>query len=322
MRVRSGLPGRLTAHVTVPAQDPFEALYTEVSPDYEAGRYDAALAVLTRRGHLVQDRGADVAHITACVQALAGHPEDALATLRAALDRGEWWHERILLADDDLAAVRELDGFEALAHESHARCRAANADRHPEPPVLLRPDGEPRGVLVVLHGSGQTAASVAGAWAAARDAGWTVLAPQSSQHSTPTHTSWPEQEPAARDVAAALTHRDEREAELPVVAAGFSAGARTALVWALSADPVPVAGVLSVAPYVLPDQLPAVLHRTAGLVLVGTADGAFPYVRGIEPRLAEAGVRVEVVEGLGHTYPEDFPGRLPDHLARLVGAAH
>jgi predicted esterase len=307
--------------VTQPAQAPFDALYDVVSPLYEAGRYDDALEVLAQRAHLVEGHGADVAHVTACVQALAGEPEDALATLRAALDRGEWWHERILLADDDLASVRELDGFDALVRESQARCVAANADRRPEPPVLLRADGEPRGVLVVLHGSGQAAAATAHAWSAARAAGWTLLAPQSSQHSTPTHTSWPEPGPAARDVAAALTHLDERDASLPVVAAGFSAGARAALVWALGADPVPVAGVLSVAPYVLPDQLPAVPRRTAGLVLVGAADGALPYVRGIEARLADAGVRVEVVDGLGHAYPDDFATRLPGDLARLVGAA-
>jgi hypothetical protein len=146
----------LTATVADPAgsaaRSRYEALYRSVLPLYEQGRYAEALDRVDAAGDAFGLWSSDVAHIRACLQALLGRPEEALATYQAGLARGGWWHENMLQNDPDLASLQRLPGFEDVVRESHARCLAASCAAPPTPPLLLRPDGEPVGVLAVLHG--------------------------------------------------------------------------------------------------------------------------------------------------------------------------
>ncbi|WP_206336212.1 hypothetical protein, partial [Streptomyces torulosus] len=99
----------------------YRALDARVTRLYGAGRLDEALKAVTDAAPGLPRRRADLAHLTACLLALTGRPEDALAELRAALGDGAWWSPAILVEDDDLAAVRDLPGFDALLKESTAR---------------------------------------------------------------------------------------------------------------------------------------------------------------------------------------------------------
>lgn len=308
----------MTAPATSEQQTAYDELFGAVFPLYAGERYEDALDLLARRGPEVDRWSADLAHITACLQSLAGRPEQALGTLRAALDEGDWWTARILVEDDDLAPVRELPGWDDLVREADARANAYNASAPAEPPVLLLPAGPARGVVVVLHGSGQRAAPTAEAWSAATGAGFAVLAVASSQRSTPTHTSWPDQGLATRDIAYALDTLDADLRELPVVAAGFSAGGRAALLWALDGRPRAVDRLLVVAPSIRPEERPGEPRaHVEGLVLLGGEDDLSGAVLEIAERLESAGLRLETVEGLGHDYPDDFGARLTAELARL-----
>ena len=300
-------------------QTRYDALSDEVVTLYSLGRYDQALERLAADSAGLEHWTADLAHLTACLQSVAGRPEEALATLRLALDQGDWWSRRILVEDDDLAAVRALPAFDALVREAEARAAAFNASAPLEPPVLLRPARAARGVAVVLHGSGQRAGPTAGTWSAATAEGYAVLAVASSQRSTPTHTSWPDQGTAARDVRHALTFLDDDLRALPLLAGGFSAGGRAALLWALTAEPVPVARLLVVAPAVVPEQLPAEpADRVPGLVLLGADDGFAGPVQAMAGRLEAAGLRLETVDGLEHRYPDDFAARLVAELDQVT----
>ncbi len=298
-----------------PAEPAYDALVDAVLPLYEAGRYDDALARLATAGDGLEPWSADLAHLRACLLSRAGRPEDALATLTAALDDGDWWERRILVDDDDLAALRSLDGFDALVREADARAHAYNSSTRADPPVVLRPGGAARGVAVVLHGSGQRAAAAAQTWSAATGAGFVVVAVASSQRSTPNHTSWPRQDLAARDVAHALGFLDDATRALPVLAGGFSAGGRAALLWGLTGDPVPVVRLLVVAPSVAPEQLPDELTPVPGSIVLGADDAFSGQVHRMTDQLARAGLKVETVEGLGHRYPDDFADRLSAELA-------
>jgi dienelactone hydrolase len=170
--------------------------------------------------------------------------------------------------------------------------------------------------VVALHGAGQDAHRAVVDWAAAVENGWILVAPHSSQRSTPTYRTWPEQEVAAADVAAALGHLTDDERALTVVAGGFSAGGRAALLWALSAEPCPVAGVIAVGPAV--DDVPAPEGRDVrGVVIVGTADDLVDGARRFSGALPA--VRLDEVEGLDHVYPDDFADRLTAALQDLAG---
>ncbi|MFF7260988.1 alpha/beta hydrolase [Streptomyces sp. NPDC008159] len=303
----------------------YRALDATVTRLYGEGRLDEALTAVTDAAPGLPRRRADLAHLTACLLALTGRPEDALAQLRAALGDGAWWSPAILVEDDDLAAVRDLPGFDALLSESTARHAAANAV--PFPPRVRRPEGSLRGVLVALHGADQDAALAARQWAAAVDAGFVLVAVDSSQRSTPLYRSWPDADIAVRDVTAALAGVDEADGSLPLLAAGFSAGARAAVLWALSDAPVRPRGFLAVGPALTPAHLDgerltrAAQGALSGRILVGERDDDIaPEIFDAHALLTGAGadVTLESVPGLGHDFPEDFPRRLPALLEALL----
>jgi dienelactone hydrolase len=295
-------------------QDRYERVSDEVMALYVAGRYPEALAVIDRHAAEVPLHRSDLAHTAACLHTLRGEPHAALQVLTDAATDGAWWHPRLLLEDDDLAALARLDGFVELVEQARSRCAAAETAAA-LPPTVVRPRASPRGVLVVLHGAGQDAVRTVPRWASAAADGFVVVGVESSQLSTPTYRSWPDQDVASRDVAAALATLRPGERSLPVVAAGFSAGARAAMLWALRGDPCPVAGFVAVAPAVWPDQVVAPAHRPPGLVLIGAEDDL---VRDVAAAVGELpGVRLEVLPQLAHAYPDDFVDRLGAELRRL-----
>jgi dienelactone hydrolase len=146
-----------------------------------------------------------------------------------------------------------------------------------------------------------------------------VLAATSSHRTTPATASWVDESTAARDLRLSLEHLDADTADLPVVAGGFSAGGRAALQWALAADPVPVHGLVLVAPSLLPEQVPQdVDGPLRGLALVGGDDpmGVGMLTRG--DALRRAGLVIEELPDLGHAYPDDFDARLTRALDELL----
>ncbi|WP_329273136.1 hypothetical protein [Streptomyces sp. NBC_01451] len=308
----------------------YRALDETVSRLYGEGRPADALKAVEEAAPRIPSRRADTAHLAACLLTLTGRAEDALTTLRTALADGAWWSPAILVEDDDLAAVRDLEGFAPLLRESTARHAAATGV--PLPPVVRRPQGTPRGVLVALHGADQDAALAAEQWAAAVDAGLVLVAVDSSQRSTPLYRSWPDTGVAIRDVTAALAELDEADRSLPLLAAGFSAGARVAVLWALSeesdAAQLP-SGFLALGPALTPAHLDgALLARAArstvrGRILVGEQDDdVTPEVYEAHTVLLDAGadITLETVPGLGHAFPADFTRSLPALLDSLSAA--
>lgn len=297
----------------------YRALDEEVSRLYEEGRFAEALAVLGREAAGLPQRRADTAHLAACLLAVDGRPEEALQTLSEALADGAWWSPAILTEDDDLAGLRALPGFDPLVRESAARHARVNGV--PLPPVVRRPRTAPRGVLVALHGADQDAARAAREWEAASEAGFVLVAVDSSQRSTPRYRSWPDTGMALRDVTTALAEVDEANGALPLVAAGFSAGGRIAVLWTQSAEPVRPSGFLAVGPALTPEHLGPLRADGRGHILLGEHDDVAPGVIAAHQRLTATGAEVtlETIPHLGHALPTDLPARLPSLLEGLLG---
>jgi dienelactone hydrolase len=301
------------------AEARYDTLFAAVYPLYQEGRYADALARLDEDPGDVAEWSAMVTEIRACLLALTGRTDAALATLQGGLDAGDWWDPHMLDRDPDLVEVRDLPGYGVLLRESAARAAAYNSAASPGPPAVVHPDGPARGVLVVLHGSGGRPDKTAQQWSAAGRAGMVVLAAASSHHITPATSSWVDEGVAARDLRTALEHLDADTAALPVVAGGFSAGGRAALQWAIAADPVPVRGVVLVAPSLLAGQVPQEIEGPLhGLALVGGDDpmGVGLLTRG-DP-LRRAGLVIEELPGIGHAFPDDFDARLTRALDELL----
>ncbi|WP_327696846.1 alpha/beta hydrolase [Streptomyces sp. NBC_00459] len=305
----------------------YRALDETVSRLYAEGRLADALEAVEDEAPRIPSRRADTAHLAACLLTLTGRAEDALAELRAALADGAWWSPAILVDDDDLAAVRDLEGFAPLLRESTAR--HVTATGVPLPPVVRRPQGAARGVLVALHGADQAATLAAEQWAAAVDSGLVLVAVDSSQRSTPLYRSWPDTGLGIRDITAALAELDATDRSLPLLAAGFSAGARVAVLWALSDAAVRPSGFLALGPALTPAHLDGEWRARAagsavrGRILVGEQDDdVTPEVFDAHKVLADAGadVTLETIPGVGHDFPADFPRSLPALLDSLLAA--
>jgi predicted esterase len=304
--------------VSVSPLQTYRALSDSVFAHYEAGQQREALALLDGTGSRLTPWQAEIAHLRACLHGSLDEPEAALAVLTGAHAAGGWWDPAILVEDDDLSSLGAMPEFAALVESSRRRWEQANAEPDRSGDRLARPASPARGVLVALHGAEQDADDAIAAWRPAAELGLAVLAVRSSQRTSPSYRSWPDQDRAGAEIAGALATLPTDLRDLPVIAAGFSAGGRVALLWALSATPSAVAGVVAVAPAVGVEQT-----RTTGqtlqpaLLIVGEDDDLVDDVVGAGQTLSSAGFTTDVVAGLGHRFPDDFPGRLATALDPL-----
>lgn len=293
----------------------YDRLTDAVAELYEQGRQQQALEVLKSADADLDPWAAELAHLEACLYGSLGEPAAALKSLQAASEAGGWWHEPILTEDDDLAALRDLPEFADLLAVSRQRREAAIATEGSSPALLDLPEaGEARGVVVALHGAGQRAGHARRDWAAVLGLGYALLCVESSQLMSPMYRTWPDPDLAAQDIASGVAELPAELRELPLIAAGFSAGGRVALGWALTARPVPAAGVVVLAPALR--GLPAVAAGplAPAQVLIGSDDDLLAVVEEEADRLAALGIEVLTVPGLGHRFPDDFTARLVSAL--------
>jgi dienelactone hydrolase len=140
--------------------------------------------------------------------------------------------------------------------------------------------------------------------------GFALVCVESSQRMTPMYRTWPERERAVEDIARALDELPEELQGLPLIAAGFSAGGRAALDWALTASPTTAAGVIVVAPALreLPAEAQGTLSPAA--VLIGTDDELLDVVDNAAAQLTTFGLIVEKLPGVGHRVPADLTDQL------------
>ena len=106
------------------AEARYDALFAAVFPLYQEGRYADALTRLDEDPGDLAEWSAMVTEIRACLLALTGRTDAALAALRVGLDAGEWWDPHMLDRDPDLTEVRDLAGYDAVLRESGARAAA------------------------------------------------------------------------------------------------------------------------------------------------------------------------------------------------------
>ncbi|MER5480141.1 alpha/beta hydrolase [Streptomyces sp. NPDC002734] len=287
----------------------YRRLNDEVFRAYEEGRLQDGIRLLVTAPPSTLPWRAELAYLLACLQGAAGRPGEALDTLREALAEGGWWDPAVLDGEEDFTQVRRLPAFAALRETSAGRwSEALTMSRDHD--VLVRPGTLPaRGVLLALHGAEESEQDALRAWRPALEAGFAVLAVRSSWRTSPRYRTWPRTPRALEEVDAALAAHAGEVAGLPLTVAGFSAGGRVALQWALSRAPGEVARVVAVAPAISVAELPESPHlpgRTA--LVVGARDDLLDDVREVAGRLA--GCRLEVVEGAGHEVPADVIRRV------------
>jgi predicted esterase len=272
----------------------YDDLVDRVEVLYNDHRYRAAAELLDAESDGLQAWAAELAHLKACLLGADGDADEALRVLVDASTAGAWWRPAILV-DDDLEALQDRAEFAELIKVSEAR-----AADEPVPPLVVLPDREPVGVVLALHGAGQRAEHARRDWGGVLELGYGLVCVQSSYRMSPMYRTWPDPEQARADIARALANVER----LPLIAAGFSAGGRVALDWALTGRPTAVAGVLALAPALREVPAYAGGKLSPATIWIGTDDDLLEVVDGAASQLT--GFEIERLPGLGHTFPAGF----------------
>lgn len=269
-------------------------------------------------------------HWQMCLAARADRPDEAIAALGDALDRGYAYPAAAILDDEDLATLQRLPAFEALARRSIERMTEVEARARAQL-VVVPPAASPDGrapLLLGLHGNAQNASIAAADWAPVTDRGWVLGCAQSTQVFTSDAYMWNDLVRGADDVRRLFATLDTHDAIDPgrIVVGGFSMGGGLAVQLAVSGA-IGARGFIVVGPY-LPDLEPLRPHLAAaaarglrGYVVMGLEESSEGQgiIRGLHAFLNEHGIACELEErpGLEHAFPADADRMLDRALAFL-----
>jgi predicted esterase len=286
-------------------------------------REEARDAVLEARLRYPRQRALAVAWAAETLCRL-DEPDTALDVLAEALDGGVWWWEQILRNNPPLAPLQGRSDFEEMIRRSESkRVRSSRA----LPPIVYPPATAPVGVLIPLHGRNDHHASFARRWEAARNVGFLVVVPTSAEATTSDgDIGWIDEEKAKRQVQSIRAGLSDDYRHSPVILSGYSQGARLAADWALSGALPQIPGfvVVSLPADCPPPTGPAPVTRPSvrprGYVMTGEHDDDRPAAERFAAHLTERGVTVhlEVMAGMGHSFPPNFADRLPIALSHVI----
>lgn len=300
----------------------FDDLQERVFALYAERRFKEMHALLDGAVDRFPKRSSRITFWQACVDSLLGDPERALERLSRGAAEGLFWPENWLETDPDLAAARALPGYEEMVEAVRRSAKRANANRRKHPEVLLFPPeaGPVRGLLIGLHMYERSAAVSAAHWRPATGMGLAVAVPQSTQVSGDGEPAWTDPAVTERDVRLAREEALDRypEAAAATVLGGASQGGARAAAIALTGDPFPCRGLVGVvSPYPDLQDVSATARDAAArdlraYLLTGDRDTTRDQVEHLYGDLIAGGVKAELdlVPGLGHEFPDDFPERL------------
>jgi predicted esterase len=291
----------------------FQDLTKEMAGLYGEGKYAEALDLVDRRAAQFPERSALIAFWRMCLLSLCGRTQDVLTVFRQALEQGAWWQES-QFNDSDLDAVRDLPEFKQLVRLSQDRYLRARANTRPHRCVLL-PDetAGPLPLLIALHGHGGNAELDLPRWEVARQRGWMVLSPQSTQPFTSYSSVWDDPQQGLADIAfhyeeVLQNHKIDPER---VVVGGFSQGSGMALISALSGK-IPAQGFIGIGTWwENVEELLALASGETNLrayFVTGKKDHTLERSREIQDALRAMRIAVaeETHPEIGHEFSVDF----------------
>lgn len=313
----------------------FNDWYAKLFQQYQDGNYAEGLAVAQREGDRYIQHQPVIHHYRACMHAMLGDGDSALAELQAASDQGIWYSD-LYWDDTDFDKIREHPTYVALRKLSEQRFAEARAITRPELNVIT-PEGAESAdtlpLLIALHGNNTNAPRQSHNWRPAASQGWLLGLAQSSQIIGPEVYAWSDMDKTTPEIAAHYSALTRAYAVDParVVLGGFSMGGEASICMALTGA-VPARGFVAVAfggpwtqesPEEVDRLVPAAVKRgVRGYFVLGKDDNGYEQQQAVIERLRGGGLTVEVEEhdGMAHAFPDDFGARLGEILAWVIAA--
>ena len=290
----------------------FDELTERMMNLYGQEKYADALQIVEQNADHFPEYAVRTTFWKMCLLSLCGRLDDVISVFQQGLDSGLWWAER-QFRDSDLDAVRDLPEFKRLAATSQKNYEEARTRVKRDQTVLLPEASAPHPLLIALHGGAGTKDSNLAHWELARQRGWLVLIPQSTQPLYSGSYSWIEPEQGMVDILYYVEKVSQEHSidSHRVVIAGFSQGSGMAIHAALSGK-ISMRGFLAVGPYWADlDSLASLVKHAKpvrGYFITGGKDNALSRIREIQNILRGSHIQFEeeFFPDLGHEFPVDF----------------
>lgn len=277
---------------------------------YTEGKFADALQLVEQHAARFPEQSARTTFWKMCLLSLCNRPDDVLSVFRQGLDSGLWWAADQFL-DTDLGAVRDLPEFKRLMEASQKKYEEARGQIKRDHAILL-PEPPASGkypLLIALHGRNGNKEADLDYWEIARQRGWLVLLPQSTQPLFPDSYCWDDPAQGLADLLFYYEQVSQKYQIDPqrVVIAGFSQGSGMAIYAALKGN-LPVRGFIAIATWWADASELACERNVRGYFVVGEKDHTLERAREIQDTLRRNNVQFgeEVHADLRHAFPADF----------------
>lgn len=311
----------------MPADSDFRSWAEGIFTHHERGEYQAALALVRAAAPRFPGRSDQIAYWEVCFLCRLGESDQALSSLRTALDAGQWWSPDMLRRDPDLEPLRDqaATSFAEIVAACETRLRNAQSDAKPGLRVVF-PDSPSvdSPLLIALHWRARHPDDFAAWWLPAVAHGAVVAFPRSSLQIGPHAFAWDDPERAEREIGNTFAQLRASTKFDPdkVILSGASQGGDLAIRLALAGTPIPCRGFVAVVPAVrdvaplLPLLDGAAQRGLRGWLLTGERDYGRAQAETLHAEMVRYGLACElvVVPGLEHDFSLDFEERLPAAL--------
>jgi len=302
------------------AEDNFQAYTQKVFDLYHQREYALALEQALEAEKRFPERPWDTTFWIACLNSLLGRKEEAIKQLAEGLKRGVWWGPKMLQRETDFDNIRNEPGFRDVMKRCEEIYSEARRNSRPEcqicHPAKFSLDSETP-LFMTLHWRFDNAAQFSAYWEKpVLQRNYLLAVPQSSQITGSNKYCWDDADAAWSEIR---THLQQMGKSYRIdwrqsIIAGACQGARLALETALEDIPQEMQRVLMVLP-ALGDvnRLVAQLEnccskRLRGYIITSSRDSYLDETKKLfeETERLKLPFEIEIIEGLGHAFPEDF----------------
>ena len=303
----------------------YTQILNETLAVYRQSGAEAAFDFVEREAQSLTGDYPQIDNFRYALAAAAGKKKEAMAIMKEAIEgKGYWYSYEYLEADDDLDLLRKEPEFEKWLQLCKEREEAA-IDNQESKILLLGNEGEPKPLLLVLHGDQENLEIAKPYWETVVERGYLLALQQSSQIEFSHGYNWNDVYQGVTEVG---TYAEALNAEglmgSSVWIGGFSAGCSVAL-RAMLDGAIEADRFVFMAPW-LPDleewKSDLIKLKEKGIkghILVGNQDcDCQEGAETLASLLKELDLEVtfELIEGLSHDYPDDFAERLQGWLGK------